>query len=369
MQRLWTTVLNFSRMDPELARHAYNLGRDARDWKITLAQEDLRESGPSRDHIVPILYRPFDLRYTYYTGRSRGFHCRPRPEIMRHMLAGENMALIVPRRVEHLGGWQHAFVTKAISEHVAVSLKTIDYHFPLYLYPDAEREDLFSDLEPQERRPNLNEELMGKLEEAYNPTPVSPPRKRGGEQGEGYGWYTPPHLWEKLKPLAREMRRNPTPAEKKLWQHLRRRQLLGYKFRRQHAIDRFIVDFYCQEAKLVVEVDGPIHQYTPQEDAIRREFLESLGLRVIRFTNEQVLSNIESVLEAIASALQEVESPNPPASASITPEQIFHYIYAVLYAPPIGRNTPNFCDWTFRAFHFRLSGRPLKLWPSLADAL
>jgi very-short-patch-repair endonuclease len=82
------------------------------------------------------------------------------------------------------------------------------------------------------------------------------------------------------------MRREPTPAEQKLWQKLRHKQLLGFKFRRQHVIDRFIVDFYCGEGRLVVEVDGGVHQYTEEEDAIRQEFLESLGLRVVRFRNE-----------------------------------------------------------------------------------
>lgn len=62
-------------------------------------------------------------------------------------------------------------------------------------------------------------------------------------------WQSPPELWEKLKPLARQMRREPTPAEKLLWQKLRQKQLLGFKFRRQHAIDRFIVDFYCAKAR------------------------------------------------------------------------------------------------------------------------
>lgn len=99
-EEVWTTVLNFSRMDPELARQAYRLGKDARDWKVTLAQQDLRQSGPDRDKVVPILYRPFDVRYTYYTGRSRGFHCMPRPEVMRHMLAGENVALAFARQVK-----------------------------------------------------------------------------------------------------------------------------------------------------------------------------------------------------------------------------------------------------------------------------
>jgi len=143
--------------------------------------------------------------------------------------------------------------------------------------------------------------------------------------GEG-SWRTPPHLWEKLKPLAQEMRRHPTPAEKMLWQHLRDKQLLGYKFRRQHTIGRFIVDFYCRDAGLVIEVDGPIHQYTAEEDAIRQEFLERQGLRVLRFTNDQVFTDLTSVLAAIGRALKE-------SSVSVTPEQVFHYIYAVLYAP------------------------------------
>jgi very-short-patch-repair endonuclease len=113
-------------------------------------------------------------------------------------------------------------------------------------------------------------------------------------------WQSPPELWEKLKPLARQMRCEPTPSEKRLWQKLRQKQLLGFKFRRQQAIDRFIVDFYCAEARLVVEVDGGIHDYTQEEDAIRQEFLESLGLRVVRFRNEDVLEEIEGVLEGIA---------------------------------------------------------------------
>ncbi|MEA3345370.1 MAG: type ISP restriction/modification enzyme [Chloroflexota bacterium] len=102
-------------------------------------------------------------------------------------------------------------------------------------------------------------------------------------------------------------------------------QLLGFKFRRQHAIDRFIVDFYCSKAHLVVEVEGPIHQYTEEEDAIRQEFLESLGFRVLRFTNDEVNNALDSVTERIAAALSE-------ADHTFTPEDIFHYVYAVLYA-------------------------------------
>ncbi len=83
------------------------------------------------------------------------------------------------------------------------------------------------------------------------------------------------------------------------------------KFRRQHAIERFIVDFYCPEAGLIVEVDGPVHEYTAAEDAIRQEYLESLGLRVLRFDNDKVYSEIESVVEVIRAAVQREDKPHP----------------------------------------------------------
>ena len=96
------------------------------------------------------------------------------------------------------------------------------------------------------------------------------------------------------------MRREPTRAEDRLWQRLRNRQASGLKFRRQHAIGRFIVDFYCAEARLVVEVDGAVHEDTADEDAARQEFLESRGLRVLRFSNDEVSKSLDRVLRAVA---------------------------------------------------------------------
>lgn len=115
-------------------------------------------------------------------------------------------------------------------------------------------------------------------------------------------------LWSRLKPTAREMRRAPTPAEELLWPRLRDRQVSGAKFRRQHAIGPYVVDFYCAQAKLVVEIDGPIHERHHQADANRQSFLESQGLRVLRFSNEQVLTGWPKVLETIRATL---EKPNP----------------------------------------------------------
>ncbi len=169
---VWTTVVNFSRMDPELAREAYKLGKDARDWKVTLAQEDLRQSGPDRRHIVPLLYRPFDVRFTYYTGRSRGFLCMPRSEVMSHMATGKNIALITSRLTKG-ESFRHAQVTRHITEVICMSPKTSNngFVFPLYLWPDGDRRDLLTAHEPSERRPNLNPELVAALVNAHGREP------------------------------------------------------------------------------------------------------------------------------------------------------------------------------------------------------
>ncbi len=115
--------------------------------------------------------------------------------------------------------------------------------------------------------------------------------------------YTTTELWDALKPLARQMRHEPTPAENVLWALIRNRNLLGFKFRRQHPIDRFIVDFFCAEAHLIIEVDGAIHDYTQDEDVLRQTFLESRGLRVIRFRNEEVIEHLADVREKIERVL------------------------------------------------------------------
>ena len=166
-EEVWDTVQNFARLDPELARQAYELGEDVQDWKVSLAQNDVQK-GLDPEKIVPILYRPFDVRQTYYTGRSRGFMCRPRFDVMRHMLVGENLALMSPKRVEHAGVWKNTFVTNNISGHVAVSLKTIDYYFPLYLYPNG---ITMTSLSNHEKKPNLNAELVAALTKAYDQEP------------------------------------------------------------------------------------------------------------------------------------------------------------------------------------------------------
>ena len=103
-----------------------------------------------------------------------------------------------------------------------------------------------------------------------------------------------------IRQFARELRQPQTPAEATLWRHLRNRNL-KYKFRRQHPIDFFIIDFYCAEAKLLIETDGDSHLAKEQMeyDQARTEYLEELGYKVIRFTNNDVRYNINEVVSEI----------------------------------------------------------------------
>ena len=99
---------------------------------------------------------------------------------------------------------------------------------------------------------------------------------------------------------ARQLRRSMTPAEVHLWQHLRLKQLDGLKFRRQHPVGPFIVDFYCAGLSLAIEVDGDSHDEQAEYDVARTKWLESHSYRIIRFSNDDVLHNIEGVMEEIA---------------------------------------------------------------------
>jgi predicted helicase len=139
-QKVMDTVKDFAALDPETARDKYHLGKDVRDWKVGLAQKDLKTSGLKEQLVTPVLYRPFDVRFTYYTGQTRGFICMPRPEVMGHMLAGGNLGLCFHRREEVHGDYCHFLVTRHITEHGLLSSKTTNSQAPLYLYPCQSRE-------------------------------------------------------------------------------------------------------------------------------------------------------------------------------------------------------------------------------------
>ena len=157
-------VNDFSGLSPEDARREYKLPRDVQDWKVQWAQADLKESGIRDDLVAPMLYRPFDTRYTYYTGTSRGFICRPRSEVMRHMLAGDNLGLSTTRSTEIQSPFEHIFVSKHITQHHTVSIKEVNYLYPLYTYP-SEQEIAQGLYQAGERQPNLAPEFTKDLEQ------------------------------------------------------------------------------------------------------------------------------------------------------------------------------------------------------------
>jgi len=111
---------------------------------------------------------------------------------------------------------------------------------------------------------------------------------------------------------ARELRREQTPLESRLWAHLRDRQLGGFKFRRQMPIGPFVVDFCCPACHLVVEIDGNRHAEQEEYDRARTGWLGEQGYRVIRLGNRDVLHRMEGVLEVILEACEGKDPPSPP---------------------------------------------------------
>ncbi len=122
-----------------------------------------------------------------------------------------------------------------------------------------------------------------------------------------------------LKERRRTLRKNQTPAEKKLWDYLRNKQFLNLKFFRQYSIGYYITDFYCPKIKLVIELDGPQHftEYSTDYDKVRTEIFESIGINVIRFRNSDVMGNIERVLDEIKKFVETHPDPPPKADKSL----------------------------------------------------
>lgn len=153
---------DFSSLNVEEARNKYKLGKDVRDWKVYFAQKDLINSKLSKDNFIKIAYRPFDDKWTYYTGKSKGFHCMPRGETMHHMLFSDNVALTCCKQIKAFDTYQHCFISKYAIESCLVSNKTseITYLFPLYLYTAGQ-----SSFFVRNRKPNLNMDIVQKLEQ------------------------------------------------------------------------------------------------------------------------------------------------------------------------------------------------------------
>ncbi|MBT3206970.1 MAG: N-6 DNA methylase, partial [Bacteroidetes bacterium] len=126
------TISEFIKRKPEDAREKLEIGKDVRDWQVILAQKDIKKGGFSIENIRQISYRLFDKRFTYFTGRSRGFQSMPRGEVMKNMLS-ENIALNVPRQIFR-GSFKHVFISKNLTDANLLQSANGQTHFPLYVY-------------------------------------------------------------------------------------------------------------------------------------------------------------------------------------------------------------------------------------------
>ncbi|MCD8403283.1 type ISP restriction/modification enzyme [Tenacibaculum finnmarkense] len=157
-----TTIETFLNLDDETARKNFNLGKDARDWKVNFAKKDLETNYPNKGVFTDISYRPFDTRYTFYTSNSKGFHCYPRNEIMQHFINADNIGLASIRmnKEKEEVGYTSVFITKNIAE-ARLSDRFMTNIFPLYLY--AEKTTQQSTEEKPTRVPNLDKKIINKI--------------------------------------------------------------------------------------------------------------------------------------------------------------------------------------------------------------
>jgi len=161
------TIKDFSLLDVEDARQKYSLGKDVRDWSVSGAQQDLLKTNLDEDLCKPILYRLFDKRWTYYTGKSKGFLCMPRGEVMKHFHRGENIGLITARSNKS-GRPDHFFLSKYMSEAKTGESSTQSIIIPLYRYESTmgELETKISNFDPKiyskikETIPNIKPESL-----------------------------------------------------------------------------------------------------------------------------------------------------------------------------------------------------------------
>lgn len=155
------TIRDFRDLDEHTIRDRYQLGTDSRDWKIANAKADVSEHREDSNVFRPILYRPFDVRYTWYSGQTRGFIGTPGFPVMRHMTSGPNLAMMVSRQASR--GYRHVFISTTLANVNALDTAGLfgsGPFFPLYLYPAADELDASAG-----RRPNLSPEFLKALAE------------------------------------------------------------------------------------------------------------------------------------------------------------------------------------------------------------
>ncbi|MAW83852.1 MAG: DNA methyltransferase [Crocinitomicaceae bacterium] len=162
-EKVKSTINEFLSLEDEEARTKFNLGKDVRDWKISYAKEDLKKHYPEKGKLTKLSYRLFDDRWTFFTGKSKGFHCYPRTDVMQHFTSGNNVGLTLCKQFKTGNNYVHAFISNKMIESSYVSNRTseITSTFPLYLYSQSNGQQTIT--ETIERKPNLNQEIVNKI--------------------------------------------------------------------------------------------------------------------------------------------------------------------------------------------------------------
>ena len=260
-EKLQETVADFVSLPEADAREKYKLGRDSRDWKVHLAQADLRNHPDAEKHIVPIHYRPFDTRWTYYTGQLSGFHMTPRYNVMRH-LRKNNLALCVCRLVKS-PVWQHALITDKITENCYISNRTSEsgHVFPLYLYPDPGEIEIL-----MERSLNLKPDFLKALSERLRLPQTAPsglPQGTSPEEILAYIYailYSPVYREWYYDFLKHGYPRIPLPPDIKRFRKL---SALG-----QELIDRHLLKTSLPQMTLTESGEPPRHRFEGEGEGI-----------------------------------------------------------------------------------------------------
>ena len=283
-------------------------------WSEALKSTFKRKSNITFDKkkLVNCLYRPFHVMI-YYSEKKMS----DRLTSLHFSIFGKN--IIEKNSIITFSGGSSSkpFSALAIDKIFSLDFLEKTQCLPLYRYnKNGNRID------------NITDWGLQQFVEHYSspPTPL-----HFGEGGRTVETQIPPQLLVN----ARELRKNQTEAEELLWQLLRGRQLCNLKFRRQHPLKAgFILDFYCAEIKLGIEIDGGYHTQLEQQeyDADRTQIINEYGISIIRFTNDEVLKNTTEVLKKILNSSPHPPSPNGEGQG-VRKTDIFHYIYAVLHNP------------------------------------
>jgi len=360
-------------LDVETIRNKYELPEDGRDWAVEWAANDVKNNSGT---VVELNYHPFDYRYSFFTGVSKGFMAYPRSPLMNQALK-DNLFLLAIRNSRR-GNVNNYFISKLMVDKDGVSPFDNCKFFPLYLYPETGAQQTLH--QNATRVPNLNADIIEKIAERIGATFVyekettpslrdtppnlggeqeeettqksSPPFEGGVSEGRG-GFETSDtrELKEKinnlpyLKTFRKDLRNNLTPAEAKFWKVVQNKNFEGRKFRRQHSVGNYILDFYCPSEKLAIELDGEVHfnDSAREYDYERKLFLEHYGIKVLRFENKRVFEDLEWMLDVIKSNFgwSKETTPSlrdtPPLEGgelkSFAPVDVLDYIYAVLHSP------------------------------------